>query len=180
MDLALREARKASEAGDVPVGAILVENSTGMVVARAHNQRELLRDPTAHAEVLAITQGAAHYGAWRLSEVTLFITLEPCLMCAGAVVLARIPRVVYGADDPKFGAHRSVHRVLAHPENNHRPEVVTGVRAAECGEVLREFFRKRRSEEGREGNGRSGGPDRPGIEGGPQPGSPGGAGGTAD
>ena len=144
MDLALREARKALEAGDVPVGAVLVDNSTGQVVARAHNQRELLRDPTAHAEILAITQGAAHYGAWRLSEATLFVTLEPCLMCAGAVVLARIPRVVYGADDPKGGAHRSVHRVLVDSRNNHRPEVVAGIRAVECGAILREFFRDRR------------------------------------
>jgi len=145
MDLALREARRAFEADEVPVGAVLVENVTGRVVARAHNQRELLRDPTAHAEILAITQGAAHYGAWRLSEVTLFVTLEPCIMCAGAVVLARIPRVVYGADDPKAGAYRSVHRVLVDPRNNHRPEVVTGIRAEECAAILREFFRQRRS-----------------------------------
>jgi len=145
MDLALKEARRAFEAGEVPVGAVLVENATGRVVARAHNQRELLRDPTAHAEILAITQGAAHYGAWRLSEVTLFVTLEPCIMCAGAVVLARIPRVVYGADDPKAGAYRSVHRVLVDARNNHRPEVVTGIRAEECGAILRDFFRQRRS-----------------------------------
>ena len=155
MDLALREARKAFEAGEVPVGAVLVETASGRVIARAHNQRELLRDPTAHAEVLAITQGSAHYSSWRLTEVTLFVTLEPCLMCAGAIVLARIPRVVYGADDPKAGAHRSVHRVLDDPRNNHRPEVATGIRAAECGAILREFFQARRP-------GRSGG-----AEGGP-------------
>jgi tRNA(adenine34) deaminase len=144
MDLALKEARKAFEAGEVPVGAILVDNHTGQVVGRAHNQRELLRDPTAHAEMLAITQGAAHYGAWRLGAATLFVTLEPCIMCAGAVVLARLPRLVYGADDPKGGAYRSVHRVLVDSRNNHRPEVVAGIRAAECGEVLREFFRRQR------------------------------------
>src|SRR5262245_12966448 len=148
MDLALKEARKAFEAGEVPVGALLVETSTGQVIARAHNQRELLKDPTAHAEVLVITQGAAHYGAWRLSEVTLFVTLEPCLMCAGAIVQARIPRVVYGADDPKAGAHRSVHQVLVDPRNNHRPEVLAGVRAEESGRLLKEFFRLRRSNGG--------------------------------
>ncbi len=145
MDLALKEARRAFDAGEVPVGALLVESATGRVVARAHNQRELLRDPTAHAEILAITQGAAHYGAWRLSEVTLFVTLEPCIMCAGAVVLARIPRVIYGADDLKAGAYRSVHRVLVDRRNNHRPEVVPGIRAEECAAILREFFRRRRS-----------------------------------
>ncbi len=148
MDVALREARKAFEADEVPVGAILVENSSGQVIARAHNQRELLKDPTAHAEVLAITQGAAHYGSWRLSEVTLYVTLEPCLMCAGAIVMARIPKVVYGADDPKAGAFRSVHQVLAHPGNNHRPEVAGGIKAVECGEILKEFFRLRRKSGG--------------------------------
>ena len=150
-----REARKAFDAGEVPVGAILVENATGRVVARASNQRELLRDPTAHAEILAITQGAAHYGAWRLSDVTLFVTLEPCIMCSGAIILARITRVVYGADDPKGGAYRSVHRVLVDPRNNHRPEVVTGIRSAECGAILREFFQVRRPgpAKGARGNG---------------------------
>src|SRR5262245_37206270 len=173
MDLALKEARKAFEAGEVPVGALLVEMATGRVIARAHNQRELLRDPTAHAEILAITQGAAHYGAWRLSEVTLFVTLEPCLMCAGAVVLARIPRVIYGADDPKAGAHRSVHRVLVDPRNNHRPEVVTGIRAEECSEILREFFRRRRGAGlDQQQTGRNGG-TAPGAPGAPPPGAPG-------
>ena len=150
MDLALKEARKAFEAGEVPVGALLVELSSGRVIARAHNQREMLKDPTAHAEVLAITQGAAHYGSWRLTEVALFVTLEPCLMCAGAIVLARIPRVVYGADDPKGGAYRSVHKVLVDARNNHRPEVVAGIRSGECGAVLREFFQVRRTNGDRE------------------------------
>ncbi len=144
MDMALREARKAFEADEIPVGAVLVESSSGQIIARAHNQRELLKDPTAHAEVIAITQAAAHYGSWRLSDVTLYVTLEPCLMCAGAIVMARIPKVVYGADDPKAGAFRSVHHVLVHPGNNHRPEVVGGVQATECGEILKEFFRLRR------------------------------------
>ena len=144
MRLALKEAARAEEAGEVPVGAVLLENSTGRIIARAHNQRELLRDPTAHAEILAITQGAAHYDAWRLKDVTLVVTLEPCLMCAGAIVLARIPRVVYGADDPKAGAFRSVHQALVHQSNNHHPEVIPGILAAECGHVLTRFFRGRR------------------------------------
>jgi len=142
--LALREAQKALEVDEVPVGAILVDLSSGHVVARAHNQRELLKDPTAHAEILAITQAAAHYESWRLTEAALFVTLEPCLMCAGAIVQARIPQVFYAADDPKAGAHRSVFEVLVHPENNHRPEVVAGIRAAESAEMLKEFFRKKR------------------------------------
>ena len=172
MALALREARKAFEIDEVPVGAILVENETGQVVARAHNQRELLRDPTAHAEVLAITQGAAHYGSWRLTGVTLFVTLEPCIMCAGAIVLARIPRVVYGTDDPKAGAHRSVHKVLVDERNNHRPDVVTGIKALECGEILKEFFRAKRQRDGN-GNGNSNSHSQQ-QGGGPPPSHPGG------
>jgi tRNA(adenine34) deaminase len=146
MRLALREAERAEEAGEVPVGAILVENASGRILARAHNQRELLRDPTAHAEILAITQGAAHYDAWRLSRVSLVVTLEPCLMCAGAIILARIPRVIYGADDPKAGAFRSLHSVLVHPGNNHRPEVLPGILANECGLILKRFFQRQRAE----------------------------------
>lgn len=152
MKLALREAMNAEEAGEAPVGAILVDHSTGQVVARAHNQRELLRDPTAHAEVIAITQGAAHYEAWRLQDATLVVTLEPCLMCAGAIILARIPRVIYGADDPKAGAFRSLHEVLVHSGNNHRPEVISGILANECGDILTQFFRRKRGE-ARGGNG---------------------------
>lgn len=147
MKMALKEAQRAEEAGEVPVGAILVENVSGRVVARAHNQRELLRDPTAHAEIIAITQAAAHYDAWRLTDVTLVVTLEPCLMCAGAIVLARIPRVIYGADDPKAGAYRSVHPVLVDERNNHRPDVLAGVMAAECGDMLTQFFRRKRAGE---------------------------------
>ena len=165
MDLALREARKAFEAGEVPVGAILVDSATGQVVAKAHNQRELLRDPTAHAEVLAITQGAAYYGSWRLTDAVLFVTLEPCLMCAGAIILARIPKVVYGADDPKAGAYRSVHRVLVDPRNNHRPEVVGGIKAVESGAILKEFFQARRP-----GAGGTGGPSNGPSNGGKPPG----------
>lgn len=144
MDLAILEARKALEVDEVPVGAVVVDVPTGRVIARAHNQRELLQDPTAHAEVIALTQAAAHYGSWRLSDAMLFVTLEPCVMCAGAIVLARIPRVYYAADDPKAGAHRSVFGVLANPLHNHVPEVLTGLRAAESGEMLRTFFRQKR------------------------------------
>lgn len=147
MDLALREARKAAEAGEVPVGAVIVDLPTGAVIARAHNQRELLRDPTAHAEIIAITQAAAHYESWRLTGAALFVTLEPCVMCAGAIVLARIPKVYYGADDPKAGAYRSVFEVLVHAGHNHRPDVVPGIRAEESAELLRNFFRERRRED---------------------------------
>jgi tRNA(adenine34) deaminase len=145
LELALKEARKALESDEVPVGAVIVDMPTGRIIARAHNQREMLQDPTAHAEVIAITQAAAHYGAWRLSDAALFVTLEPCLMCAGAIVQARIPKVYYGAEDPKAGAHRSVFQVLAHSGNNHVPEVVFGIRAPESGELLREFFRAKRA-----------------------------------
>ena len=144
LSLALKEARRALEEDEVPVGAIVVDLDSGNVVARAHNQRELLKDPTAHAEILAITQAAAHYGSWRLTRAALYVTLEPCLMCAGAIVQARIPKVYYAAVDPKAGAHRSVFEVLAHPRNNHVPEVQGGIRAEESGEILRDFFRKKR------------------------------------
>jgi tRNA(adenine34) deaminase len=143
--LALAEARKALEADEVPVGAVIVDLASGHVVARAHNQREMLQDPTAHAEILAITQAAAHYRSWRLNQSALFVTLEPCLMCAGAIVLARIPRVYYAADDPKAGAHHSVFEVLAHDRNNHRPQVVSGIRAGESAELLSGFFRAKRN-----------------------------------
>ena len=145
IDLALREARKAMEVDEVPVGAVIVEQPTGHVVARAHNQRELLQDPTAHAEILAITQAAAHCRSWRLTDYVLYVTLEPCVMCAGAIVLARIPRVVYAADDPKAGAFHSVFQVLSHPAHNHMPRVERGIRADESAELLREFFRQKRS-----------------------------------
>ncbi len=144
MDVALREAARARERDEVPVGAIIVDIPTGRVIARAHNQRELLSDPTAHAEVLAITQAAAHYESWRLTNAAIFVTLEPCAMCAGAIVLARLPYVCYGALDPKAGAHTSVHEILAHPRNNHVPLVAGGVRAEECGRILTDFFRSKR------------------------------------
>ncbi|MBM4034211.1 MAG: nucleoside deaminase [Planctomycetes bacterium] len=144
MRLALAEARKALEHDDVPVGAVAV--CGGEVVGRAHNQRELLQDPTAHAEMRALTQAAAMLGHWRLSGVTLYVTLEPCPMCAGAIVLARIARVVYGAADPKAGAVESLYRVLGDGRLNHRVPSQGGVLAAECAEPIMAFFRRRRKE----------------------------------
>jgi tRNA(adenine34) deaminase len=144
MRLALVEAEAAAAADEAPVGAIIVRD--GQVLASARNEREALRDPTAHAEVIAITQAAAALGQWRLDGCTLFVTLEPCPMCAGAIVQARIPRVVYGATDPKAGAVRSLFRIADDPRLNHRAEIVEGVLAEPCGRVLTEFFqRKRRS-----------------------------------
>ena len=143
MRLALAEARAAADEGEVPVGAVALFE--GRLVARAHNQRETLRDPTAHAEMLALTQAAAALGRWRLTGVTLYVTLEPCLMCAGAMVLARIDRLVFGAEDPKAGAVCSLYQVLSDPRLNHRVAVTGGVLAAECGGLLSEFFLRRRS-----------------------------------
>jgi tRNA(adenine34) deaminase len=142
MEVAIAEARKAEAHGDVPIGAALFRGEE--LLAKAGNERELRRDPTGHAEVLAIRAAAAELGGWRLAETTLFVTLEPCAMCAGAIVLARVPLVVYGAPDPKAGAAGSVLDVLAEPALNHRPQVVAGIREAECAALLREFFATRR------------------------------------
>ncbi len=142
--MALREARRAAELGEVPVGAVIVHQ--GQVIGRGHNRTESLQDPTAHAEVLAITAAANQLGSWRLEACTLYVTLEPCTMCGGAIVLARIPLVVFGAWDPKAGACGSVHNVVQRPELNHRVELLGGVRELECGELLRGFFRERRAE----------------------------------
>jgi tRNA(adenine34) deaminase len=142
MRLAIEEARRAAAAGDVPVGAVVVRE--GAVLAQDRNRREETEDPTAHAERLAITTAAQRLGTWRLEGCTLYVTLEPCAMCAGAVVLARIPRVVYGAPDPKAGAAGSVVELLRHPRLNHRAAVAGGVLAAECGRLLVEFFADRR------------------------------------
>ena len=139
---ALRQARAAAEAGEVPVGAVAVRE--GRIVGRAGNQRELLADPTAHAEMLVITQAAAELGSWRLEGVTLYVTLEPCAMCAGAIVLARIPRLVFGAWDPKAGAAGSVMDIVRNSSLNHQVEVTTGVMEKECGAILREFFARLR------------------------------------
>ncbi len=143
MAVALEQARRAEAHGDVPIGAAIVRE--GEVLAAAGNERELRRDPTAHAEILAIRAAAEALGGWRLPGTSLYVTLEPCAMCAGAIVLARIPTVVFGTADPKAGAAGSVLDVLAEPALNHRPEVVAGVRAEECAALLREFFAARRN-----------------------------------
>jgi tRNA(adenine34) deaminase len=142
MRLALREAERALEHEDVPIGAVLVRD--GELVAGAHNERELRQDPTAHAEIIALREAARALGSWRLLDSVLYVTLEPCAMCAGAIVLARVPRVVYGASDPKAGACGSVLDVLGEPRLNHRPAVAGGLLALDCGELLTEFFASRR------------------------------------
>ena len=142
MRLALREAERALEHYDVPIGAVLVRD--GEVIAAARNERELRGDPTAHAEVLALREASARLGTWRLLDTALYVTLEPCAMCAGAIVLGRVPRVVYAADDPKAGAAGSVLDVLAEPRLNHRPAVARGLLADEAAELLRGFFAAKR------------------------------------
>ena len=143
MRLALEEARKALAHDDVPIGAVVVRDDDE-VLGAGHNERELLEDPTAHAEVLALRAAAAAVGSWRVLASTLYVTLEPCAMCAGAIVLARVPRVVFATVDPKAGASGSVMNVLDHPALNHRPEVVGGVLAEESAALIVDFFRARR------------------------------------
>ncbi|MGI8559052.1 MAG: tRNA adenosine(34) deaminase TadA [Solirubrobacteraceae bacterium] len=142
MRLALREAARALEHDDVPVGAVLALE--GELLAAGHNERELRQDPTAHAEMLVLREAAAALGGWRLLDCALYVTLEPCAMCAGAIVLARVPRVVYAARDPKTGASGSVLDVLSEPRLNHRPEVSSGLLAEQSAQLLREFFAGRR------------------------------------
>jgi tRNA(adenine34) deaminase len=142
MRLAIDEARRAESHGDVPIGAVIARD--GEPIAAAGNEREMRRDPTAHAEVLAIRAAAEALGGWRLPGTTLYVTLEPCAMCAGAIVLARVPEVVFGAHDPKAGAAGSVMNVLADPALNHRPRVGGGVLADECAALLADFFAARR------------------------------------
>lgn len=139
---ALAEACRAMEENEVPVGAVIVYENR--VIASAHNQREQLKDPTAHAEMIAITQAAESLQSWRLVDCTLYVTLEPCPMCAGAIVQARIPRVVYGAVDPKGGAVESLYRLLQDDRLNHRPAVRGGLLANESSSLLVEFFRQQR------------------------------------
>ncbi|CAL8977419.1 tRNA-specific adenosine deaminase [Propionicimonas sp. T2.31MG-18] len=136
---ALAEARLAPVHADVPIGAVVVDR-TGAVIARAHNEREASGDPTAHAEVLALRRASALRGSWRLDDCTLVVTLEPCTMCAGALVLARVGRLVFGAYDPKAGAVASLWDVVRDPRLNHRPEVVGGIDEAACGQLLQDFF----------------------------------------
>ncbi len=142
MRLALREAERAVAHDDVPVGCVVV--GAGEVLSSAHNEREVRGDPTAHAEILALREASGRLGRWRLDGVVLYVTLEPCAMCAGAIVLARVPRVVYGTPDPKAGASGSVLDVLGERRLNHRPEVAGGLLAMESGDLLREFFSSRR------------------------------------
>lgn len=148
MQQALREAQVAFDEDEVPIGAIIVHDDPSTksrrVIGVAHNQREQLRDPTAHAEMIAITQAAEALGNWRLDGCTLYVTLEPCPMCAGAIVLARIPRVVYGAADPKAGAVTTLYQLLNDARLNHRAEVVAGVLAEPCGKILSWFFQHKR------------------------------------
>jgi tRNA(adenine34) deaminase len=142
MRLALYEAQAALEENEVPVGAVIVYH--GRVIASAHNQREQLRDPTAHAEMIAITQAAESLGTWRLDGCALYVTLEPCPMCAGAILQARIPLVVYGAPDPKAGAVDTLFRLLCDPRLNHRCQTVSNVLGDQCGQILTRFFQHQR------------------------------------
>jgi tRNA(adenine34) deaminase len=144
MRKALAEAKQAAEAGEVPIGCVMVHE--GVIVARAHNRRETWNDPTAHAELIALREAARKLGRWRLTGATLYVTAEPCAMCAGALVLARVDRLVYGCDDPKAGACGSVFDIVREPQLNHRIKVVSGVLAEDCGQVLKEFFTHRREE----------------------------------
>ena len=140
MALALREAEAARAAGDVPVGAVVVHDDR--VIGRAHNQRELLQDPTAHAEMIALTQAAAALESWRLIDCDLYVTKEPCPMCSGALVNARIRRVIYGIADSKGGGCQSLYQIPTDPRLNHRVEVVEGIRSEECLEQIQSFFLK--------------------------------------
>jgi tRNA(adenine34) deaminase len=143
MKQALDQAQQAYALGEVPVGAVIAHQ--GRVIAAAHNQREQLRDPTAHAEMIAITQAAESLASWRLSDCVLYVTLEPCPMCAGAILNARIPIVVFGAVDPKGGAVSSVFKLLSDARLNHRAEIIQGILPDQCGELLSQFFRSKRN-----------------------------------
>ena len=143
MRAALDEAEAAFELDEVPVGAVIRHGDR--IVGRGHNQKERLHDPTAHAEMIAITAAAEALGDWRLTGCTMYVTLEPCPMCAGAIVLARLTRVVFGADDPKFGACGSLFTIVTDPRTNHQVELVRGVLAEPCGGILQEFFKKQRA-----------------------------------
>lgn len=143
MLMALNLAQAAAENGEVPVGAVIFQR--GRLIAKAHNQREQLSDSTAHAEIIAITQASAQLQNWRLDDCELYVTLEPCAMCAGAIILARIPRLVFGAYDPKAGACGSVLDVIGCEKLNHRVETVGGILSTACGGILQDFFRQRRN-----------------------------------
>ena len=147
MKKAIDQAMIAEENGDVPIGCVIVHN--GRVIATGYNQRELLADPTAHAEIIAITQAAAVLENWRLHDCSVYVTLEPCPMCAGALVLGRVARLVYGCDDPKAGAVKSLYNIVQDTRLNHRVEVASGVLEEECSFLLSDFFRRRRIENGK-------------------------------
>ena len=142
MRLALREAERALEHEDAPIGAVIVRE--GEVIGTGHNEREIRADPTAHAELIALREAARSLGSWRVLDAVMYVTLEPCAMCAGAIVLARLPRLIFGATDPKAGAAGSVFDVLGEPRLNHRPQVVGGLLAEESADLLRSFFAPRR------------------------------------
>ncbi len=144
MRLAIEQAKIVAENGDVPIGCIIVHN--GLIIGRAYNQREQLQDPTAHAEIIALTQAAAALESWRLTGCTMYVTLEPCPMCAGALVLARIERLAYGCDDPKTGAVKSLYNIVQDKRLNHRIEVTSGVLTEDCSRLLQDFFKRRRIE----------------------------------
>jgi tRNA(adenine34) deaminase len=148
MEAALREARISADANEVPVGCVIVHD--GLIIGRGHNQVEALEDATAHAEILAIGAASSALKSWRLTDCTMYVTLEPCAMCAGAIVLARVTRLVYGAGDPKAGGCGSVLDVIHEPRLNHRAAVTSGVKADECGALLREFFAAKRRKAGAE------------------------------
>jgi len=144
MQMAIEQARIAEDNGDVPIGAVIVGEN--QIIGKAYNQREQLQDPTAHAEIIALTQAAAALENWHLNGCTIYVTLEPCPMCAGALVLSRMERLVYGCDDPKAGACKSLYNIVQDERLNHRLEVTGGVLAEDCGQLLQEFFAKRREE----------------------------------
>ena len=144
MALAIEQAQIAEENGDVPIGAVIVYKN--QIIGKAYNQREQLKDPTAHAEIIALTQAAAFLESWRLHGCTMYVTLEPCPMCAGALVLSRMDRLVYGCDDPKTGACKSLYNIVQDERLNHRLEVTGGVLAEECSKILQDFFLRRRIE----------------------------------
>jgi tRNA(adenine34) deaminase len=144
MRIAIEQAKTAEENGDIPIGVVIVYKN--QIIAKAYNQREQLRDPTAHAEIIALTQAAAAKESWRLNGCTMYVTLEPCPMCAGALVLARVDRLVYGCDDPKAGACKSLYNIVQDERLNHRLEVTSGVLQEQCRQQLQEFFSQRREE----------------------------------
>jgi tRNA(adenine34) deaminase len=142
MNIAVRQGQIAEENGDVPIGAVIVKDN--QIIAKAYNQREQLQDPTAHAEIIALTQAAAAVGSWRLHDCCIYVTLEPCPMCAGALVLARLDRLVYGCDDPKTGAVKSLYNITQDKRLNHNLEVESGILQNECSRLLTDFFRNKR------------------------------------